>query len=173
MKIFRRLTALLSAAILCISAGNIPVFAAEGTNDNAVLANMENVETVTNEDGSTEVSFDLVPTSIPAESGITPYANIDQSFTMTSIHTGSTRTYNQNSLSYLVSFTDANGNLLSDGTILAVRLCTPSQGIIREDQYSGIAGGSANIPITYGGRYYFQYAVAYGTQTIRVRMRIS
>lgn len=148
MKIIKRFTALLLAAVLGISTFNVSAFAAplqETTEDEVTL-------------------FDASGTP-----------KIDQSFNFVTTHTGSVRTYNSNTISYRIWFWKGDGSTLTDGTILAVRLYTESGVLVQENQFGQSSNGYGvvnDIPITYGGRYYFQYVVAYGTPSLRVWMRI-
>ncbi len=69
--------------------------------------------------------------------------------------------------------TNQSGQILSDGTILAIRLVDASTKYTREWQTNSFGLTMSNIPITYGGNYYFEYAVAYGTRDLTLHMRIS
>ena len=97
---------------------------------------------------------------------------VDQSFTMSSVHTGSTRTYNYNNLGAICTFTDMNGNIPADGTILAIRLYDSNNNLVKEWQGNGGNVICNTVGINYGGRYYFKYLVAYGTQNLKVHMLI-
>lgn len=100
---------------------------------------------------------------------------VKQSFNMTGSHTGSTRTYNYSGIGFTCQFTDQNGNKLNDGTILAVRMYNANTGeLVREWQSSSgmIIVPSPTLKVNRGGRYYFQYLVAYGTQSLRINMSI-
>ena len=78
-------------------------------------------------------------------------AAIDQSFTMTSSHTGSTRQYVGNHLAYGAQISGAPGNILA----------------LQFFHSSGTNGEyhSGYIPIVSGNSYYIKYLLAYGTPT--------
>ncbi len=98
---------------------------------------------------------------------------LDQTFNMSGTHTGSTRTYNYNSIGIACSFTDQNGNAITDGTILAIQMYDASTNQkIHEWQGSNGTVTAPSFRITYGGRYYFKYLVAYGSQNLRVHMML-
>ena len=99
---------------------------------------------------------------------------VNQTFNISGSHTGSVRTYNCNGIGFTCTFKDQNGNPLTDGSILAVRLYTRSGQLVKEWQGSNgmIVVASPSINLTYGGRYYFQYIVAYGTPNMRINMNI-
>lgn len=150
----KRFTAILLALIMCISTSNATVFAKE-IEKKSVLAEQNENELKVNTDG------------------VMMMANIDDTFNIHGFHRGSTRSYYQNSLSFNITMTNQSGQVLTDGTILAIRLVDASTGYTREWQTSSYGYSVNNIPITYGGRYYFEYVVAYGTQNLKLRMRIS
>lgn len=98
---------------------------------------------------------------------------IDQSFIMTTSHTGSTRQYYSNSITYTAKITDVNGN--PAGNIVAIKLYHANGQFVNEQQiWADGANHQFTIPITYGNSYYFQYVLAYGTSTsLKVHMIIN
>lgn len=150
MKTFKRIQAMFLAVVMAVmTIGATTAFAAESS-------------------VHTELSSQAVsPASI--------VTIVNQSFDMTGSHRGATRTYNYSGIGFTCQFTDQNGKQLSDGTILAVRLYNASTGeLVREWQSSNgaIIVASPTLSINKGGRYYFQYMVAYGTQNLNIRMHI-
>lgn len=99
---------------------------------------------------------------------------VNQTFYMTTKHRGSTRTYNYHNLGCICNFYDSNGKPLTDGTVLEIRLIDASTNTV-VDAWQGGSNGCVLGPvhsITYGGRYYFEYVVAYGTQSLKLEMLI-
>ena len=144
MKIFRQLGTLLLAVLLTISTINTPVFAAE---TKQVIYDYEFAITpdMVGEDGAV-----IVPLS----------AAIDQSFTMTSSHTGSTQQYVGNHLAYGAQISGAPGN------ILALQFFHSSGTKVAEEQFwCNGEYHSGYIPIVSGNSYYIKYLLAYGTPT--------
>ena len=172
MKNLKRITALLLAAVLCVGSSNISAFAAE-KDDNNGFSNMKMADVITNEDGSTEFVFDINPSSRQVGGTISPMSLVDQTFKMTSYHRGATRNYNRGNLGFTVYMTDWNGNTLTDGTILSVKLYTTTGILEREIQTSSRVTMVPHFGITYGANHYFEYAVAYGTQKLKIHMVIN
>lgn len=152
MKHFRRLGALLLAVLLVISNVNVPVFAAETVH-------------------TAHYEFDITPDMVGEDgSVIVPlFAAIDQTFTMTSSHTGSTRQYVGNHLAYGAQISGAPGN------ILAVQFFHSSGTKVAEEQFwCNGEYHSGYIPIVSGNSYYIKYLLAYGTPTpITVHMYLN
>lgn len=166
MKSIKRLGALLLTALLTISTINTPVFAAE-----AVPAQ----ETASSNSAQQQVvydyEFEITPDMVGEDgSVIIPLSagSVDQTFTMTTTHTGSTRTYYGNYLAYGATLSGAPGN------ILALQFYHSSGTKIDEKQYwcNGVYQ-HGYIPITSGNSYYIKYVLAYGTPTpITVHMTL-
>lgn len=165
MRNFRRLGALLLTALMIIGTTNTTAFAADVSqnNESNVITKPETV-----------YEFEITPEMVNADgSGIMPMSTIDQSFNMTTSHTGSTRTYYGNTLRYGISVTDANGNAVDN--IVAIRLYRSNGSLVSEDQVW--CNGIRNVreaPISSGSAYYFKYLLAYGTtRTLKVHMYIT
>ena len=152
MKVFKKIQALVMVAIIAITSLGTTAFAAEVSPRNSVTEEVSADENIIQP---------RVLTTI-----------VDQSFSMSGVHTGSTRTYNYYNLGAICTFTDMNGNIPSDGTILAIRLYDSNNNLIKE--WQGSRGNVLCTPvgIKNGGRYFFKYLVAYGTQNIKVNMLI-
>lgn len=159
MKLFKRISAMMLAVIMTVmTLGTTTAFAAEPVTEDAVWVTSEEIEVVDNNE--------LAP-----QSAVVTVLN--QSFSMSGTHTGSTRTYNYNNIGFNCSFTNQNGNTPSDGTVLAVRLYNASTGaLVNEWQGSNGYVAAPAFSINYGGRYYFKYLVAYGTQNLKINMWI-
>lgn len=176
MKTFKRISAFFLAMIMAVLSMGTTAFAVE-TNEDTSVVNGNIVDVTYNDDGSIETTYELEITQDKENGyGIALLSNpVDQTFTMTDSHRGSTRTYNNNYLNVTVSATDTNGNAVN--TVLAVRLHkSPNGEHLYEMQCAanGLSVTSYDIPITNGGTYYFQYLIAYGTQrTLRVHMIIT
>lgn len=144
MNHFRRLGALL-LTVLLISTINTPVLAAE-TKQVIYDYQFDITPDMVSEDGSV-----IIPLSDAA---------IDQTFSMTSSHTGSTRRYTGNHLSYGAQISGAPGN------ILAVQFFHSSGTKVAEEQFwCNGEYHSGYIPIVSGNSYYIKYLLAYGTPT--------
>lgn len=153
MKLFKQIQALMLAVIMAVmTIGSTTAFAAETTNEEVLVPESTSVTTMENRSGLTTL--------------------VNQSFSMSGTHTGSTRTYNRNNLGVICSFTDMNGNTPADGTILSIQLYDASGNFVTEWQGSNGSVLGPTVPITYGGRYYFRYAVAYGTQNLKLHVLI-
>lgn len=149
MRKFKRIQAMFLAVILAVmSIGTTTTFAAENT-----MSTNYAEETVS-------------PASLTTI--------VNQTFNINGYHTGSTRTYNYDGIGFNCTFKDQNGNALTDGSILAVRLYTSSGQLVKEWQSSNgmIVVASPTLKLTNGNRYYFQYLVAYGTQNMQINMHI-
>lgn len=175
MKTFKRISAFFLAMIMAVLSMGTTAFAVEPNEDTSVV-NGNIVDVTYNDDGSIETTYELEITQDKENGyGIALLSNpVDQTFTMTDSHRGSTRTYNNNYLDFKVDATDSNGNAVS--TILAIQLYSKSNNLIREEQVwaNGNSYSYLNIPITSGSAYYFKYLIAYGTQrTLRVHMVIT
>lgn len=144
MNHFRRLGALL-LTVLLIGTINTPVLAAE-TKQVIYDYQFDITPDMVSEDGSV-----IIPLSDAA---------IDQTFSMTSSHTGSTRRYTGNHLSYGAQISGAPGN------ILAVQFFHSSGTKVAEEQFwCNGEYHSGYIPIVSGNSYYIKYLLAYGTPT--------
>lgn len=150
MKLFKRINALTLALVMAVMLfGTSTVFAAENTGNYTFSKN----------------------TDIQA----TPYSNklIDQTFNMTGTHVGSTRTYNCNSISFQCYFFNQNGTTLpANGAVLAVRLYDDTTGAFVNEWQSNNIVVTGSQSISYGHRYHFEYLVAYGTQSLKINMKI-
>lgn len=174
MKLFKRINALTLTVIMVVMLlGTSTAFAAEPVAEGTVFAEPQVIDVVENEDGSREITLEFTPSAEQTDIGISPYSSVflDQTFSMTGSHTGSTRTYNANSVQLSVYMTKTNGERLTDGTVLEVRFKEASTNTpIHAFQTSSYNTTTGFFPITYGGRYYMQYVIAYGTQSVRIRM---
>lgn len=176
MKTLTRIYAMIMAIVLALFSTGTVAFAAEPINETNI-AESKIVDVTCNDDGSvkTTYEYEITPDKVN-ENGIALLsADVNQTFTMTSSHRGSSRSYNGNYLDVITSITDANGN--SVGTLLAIRLCDHNTGKNLTEVQCWADGSTNvyyNIPITQGKLYYFQYLVAYGSQqTLRVHMEIT
>ena len=152
MKVLKKIQALTLVAIIAIMSFGTTAFATEVSPKNSVTEEIS--------DDGNNIQPRILTTIV------------DQSFTMSSVHTGSTRTYNYNNLGAICTFTDMNGNIPADGTILAIRLYDSNNNLVKEWQGNGGNLICNTVGINYGGRYYFKYLVAYGTQNLKVHMLI-
>lgn len=152
MKVLKKIQALTLVAIIAIMSFGTTAFATEVSPKNSVTEEIS--------DDGNNIQPRILTTIV------------DQSFTMSSVHTGSTRTYNYNNLGAICTFTDMNGNIPADGTILAIRLYDSNNNLVKEWQGNGGNVICNTVGINYGGRYYFKYLVAYGTQNLKVHMLI-
>lgn len=122
----------------------------------------------------TVAAYDFEITPDICEGEIILLANVDNTFNVYGSHTGSTRNYYGNKLRYSVTITDANGR--SANNILAIQLFS-SDGLPKHEGQFWADGGLhivQEIPISYGGAYYFKYVQAYGDlRTLKVRMEIT
>lgn len=171
MKLFKRINSLTLAVIMVVMLfGTSTAYAAE-----QVTAEPQIISVVENEDGSKEITLEITPSSEQSDIDISPYSTVflDQTFSITGTYTGSTRTYNANSVQLSVYMTKTNGERLTDGTILDVRFKNAStKADAKAFQTSSYSTTTEFFPITYGGRYYMQYAIAYGTQSVKLRVVI-
>lgn len=155
MKLFKRIQALILATVMMIiSSGTTTAFAAE----NATWVNTENVEVEHNTTTSTSSGLVLL---------------VNDTFNMSGTHIGARRTYNYNAIAFDCTIRDQNGNALPNGsTILAIRLHDDTDGAVKEWQTS--SGGLVVLshPITKGHQFHFEYLVAYGTQNLKITMKI-
>lgn len=158
MKVLKKIQALILVAIIAIMSFGTTAFAAEVSPKNSVTERFSCTEEIPDDVNSIQPR---ILTTI-----------VDQSFTMSSVHTGSTRTYNYNNLGAICTFTDMNGNIPADGTILAIRLYDSNNNLVKEWQGNGGNVICNTVGINYGGRYYFKYLVAYGTQNLKLHMLI-
>ncbi len=163
MRNFRRLGALLLTALMVIST-NTTAFAAETEN---VFAENSSVP----QEVILDYEFDITPDMVGDDGSVMiPLSNtaINQTFNMTSAHTGSTRTYIGNHIEYGVTISGASGNLL------ALQYYHSSGTKISEQQFW--CNGEYHhgyIPITSGNSYFIKYLLAYGTPTtITVHMQL-
>lgn len=152
MKVLKKIQALTLVAIIAIMSFGTTAFATEVSPKNSVTEEIS--------DDGNNIQPRILTTIV------------DQSFTMSSVHTGSTRTYNYNNLGAICTFTDMNGNIPADGTILAIRLYDSNNNLVKEWQGNGGNVICNTVGINYGGRYYFKYLVAYGTQNLKLHMLI-
>lgn len=161
MKNFKRIQAMFLAVIMAVmTIGSTTAFAAESASNGSTWVTTDEFEIVGNTVSNVSENSNMITL-------------VNQSFPMSGVHTGSTRTYNYYTLGFICNFTDQNGNIPSDGTILAVRLYNASTNtFVKEWQGSNGCVLGRTIPITYGNRYYFQYLVAYGTNNLKVDMLI-
>lgn len=168
MRNFKRFGALLLTALTIIGTTNTTAFAADSSQIAEPDATLE-TENV--------YEFEITPEMVKADgSVIMPVSQngiIDQSFYMTTSHTGSTRTYYGNTLKYGITVTDVNGNAVDN--ILALRLHRSDKSLISEDQVWCNGGQYVNkASISSGSAYYFEYLLAYGTvRTLKVHMYIT
>lgn len=158
MKLFKRIQSLMLATIMMVMAsGTTTAFAAENAPENAVWTATE----------SSEVS----DANTAARAGLVTLVN--DTFNMSGTHRGASRTYNYNAIAFDCSIRDQNGNYLPNGsTILAIRLYDDTNGAMKEWQTSSNGLVVMSWPITRGHRYHFEYLVAYGTQNLRINMKI-
>lgn len=158
-----RIKSLFLAVVMIVCVSGTTVFASESS-----------IETTSSPQQETICEFDITPEMVNEDgSVIIPRSTIDQSFNMTTSHTGSTRTYYGNAIRFGVIITDTNGNAVDN--IVAIRLYHSSGRLISEDQVwcNGVQN-NREVAISYGSSYYFQYLLAYGTtRTLRVRMIIT
>lgn len=160
MNKIKRFYALLLAVIMAImSIGTTTAFAAETTREEFISIETVSVENV-NDD----------------ESGVMPAVLetvLHQTFSISGVHTGSTRTYNLDQISFICTFKDSNNQTLTDGTILAIRLYDATTNtLVQEWQDSDGDIVTQMFSINRSHRYYFQYLVAYGTQNLNLEMLI-
>lgn len=176
MKLFKRINALTLSIVMAVMLfGTSTVFAAEQPAEITPFASSQIIDVVENEDGSREITMEISPSSEQTDIAISPYSTVflDQTFSITGRYTGSTRTYNANSVQLSVYMTKPNGEILTDGTVLEVRFKDAStKADVKAFQTSSYHTTTNFFPITYGGRYYMQYAIAYGTQTVQLHMVI-
>ena len=146
---------------------NTTAFAAESS---------QNLEMDTSGEKGTIYEFDITPEMINEDGSVvmplSQNSTINQSFYMTTEHTGSTRTYYGNTIRFAITITDANGNAVDN--IVAVRLYRSSGALMEEHQVR--CDGFQNnreVSISSGSSYYFKYLLAYGTaRTLKVHMII-
>lgn len=157
MKTFKRIQAMFLTVIMAImTIGTTTAFAAEPQNEDIVWVEGEEF-------------------TVGSDSEITPRALttiVNQKFNISGEHTGSTRTYNYYNVGVICSFKDRNGNIPSDGTILSIQLYNAAGQKVHEWQGSNGVVLGQTVPITYGGRYFFKYAVAYGTRDLNLEVLI-
>lgn len=160
MKKFKRFHALLLAIIMVLMCfGTTTAFAAESTREELVSAGTISVE------NANANEYSVAPAALETV--------LHQTFNISGAHTGSTRTYNYDQISFICTFKDRNGNDLSDGTILAVRLYDATTGTkVNEWQGSNGVVMTQLFSIDKTHRYYFQYLVAYGTTNLSLDMLI-
>lgn len=175
MKTLAHINALIMAMVLVLFSTGTVAFASE-PQDQATIIESNITHVTYNNDGSVETTyeFEITPDEVN-ENGIALLsANVDQTFTMTTSHRGSSRSYEGCKLNITMSATDTNGNAVN--TILAARLCdhaTESNLVEIQCSANGQPVHLYDFNITPGKLYYVQYLVAYGTQqTLRVHMKI-
>lgn len=175
MKTFKRIQAFLLAMVLAIFSTGTTAFAAETNENSNIDSNI--VDVTINENGYVETTyeFEVTPDKMDSNGIALLSADVDQSFTMTSSHRGSSRSYSGRFLNVTMSATDTNGNAVN--TILAARFCDHNTEDTLFELQCSANGQPRNLydfSITSGKLYYFQYLIAYGTQqTIRVHMVIT
>ena len=169
MSIFKKLQALGLVLALMVCTFSTTAFAAElEPQDEPAPA-----VTVSQSEEGTVYEFDVKTDETGVATFVMPRATLDQTFYMTTSHTGSTRTYSGNRLRFTATITDSNGNAVN--SIIAIDL-NASYGSIytlntRADGGSHMA---SNIAITPGSGYYFTYRLISGTSTtFKVNMLIS
>lgn len=160
MKAFKQIQSLVLSILMILCMTSEAVYAAE----------MPNVE----ENTVATYDFEITPDMREREGEIVLLANVDNTFNVYGSHTGSTRNYYGNKLRYSVTITDANGRTANN--ILAIQLFS-SDGLQRHEGQFWADGGLhivQEIPISYGGAYYFKYVQAYGDlRTLKVHMEIT
>lgn len=100
--------------------------------------------------------------------------SVDQTFTFTSYHRGSNRTYSGSYLDFTATITDSSGNATS--SVVTINLYNSSGTLVKSVSVSadGNSHKTSNVSITSGGTYYFTYTVSSGsTTTLKIRMVIS
>lgn len=158
MKTFKHFFTLILAILMFVYSTNTTAFAKETDTDIGY---------------PTIIEFEITPQIVDKNNSAIMPLNVDNTFHVTGSHTGSSRTYYGNTLRYQITVTDVNGN--SANNILAIQLYDSTNYMMRE--YQVWADGSNyqyDIPISYGGKYYFKYLLAYGTtRTLKVHMVIT
>lgn len=159
MKTFKCFSSLMLVAIMMICSVNTTAFAAE--ND-------------TFPESNTVMEFEITPEMMSMAEPVTPSNPVNNTFNIFGEHTGSSRIYYGNNIKYLIRITDTAGNPVDN--MFAVKLYNSSNVLVHEGQMwaDGIYHQFSNIPISYGGTYYFKYALAYGNlRTVKIHMQIS
>ncbi len=175
MKTLARINVLIMAIILAAFSTGTVAFASEPSNQaNIIKGNI--VDVSQNNDGSTETTYEfkVTPDKVNENGVALLYADVDQTFNMTTSHRGASRSYEGSKLNVTMSATDINGCTVN--TILAARLYDHNTGSKLTEIQCTANGQPVHLydfSITSGKLYYFQYLVAYGTQqTLRVHMTI-
>lgn len=151
MKLFKRIPSFILAVVMALTV--------VGTNT-AFAAEIDQNTTITEASSTATTRSGLV-------------LLVDNTFNMSGTHVGASRTYNYNAIAFDCQVRDKNGNYLPNGsTILAVRLYDDTNGAMKEWQTSSDGLVVISWPITSGHRYHFEYLVAYGTQDLKITMKI-
>lgn len=157
---FKKTIAFVLAMVMMTCTFSATAFAAESE---------EQIEEVT----VYECDFEITP-EMGEKAVLLSTSAVDNTFTVTGEHTGSTRTYSGSRMRYVITITDSNGRRADN--ILAVRLYDTNNTLKCEDQFwaDGSSKVIQDIPLTGNKTYYFKYLLAYGTvRPLKVHMVIS
>lgn len=175
----KKTVSILMAVIMAMFSFTATAFAAEPAADAAVAEVIEEADLPEGAEVLDVITIDVTPDmvdengTIAIPASVTSTTLVDQTWTWTNYHQGSSRSYGYSTIGFKAQITASNGTAVSDE--ISIQLHDTTNGATQ--YFTAYANGGwygySNISIVSGRQYYFYYNnLSSSTRTMKIRMVI-